>query len=155
SRNWGYDGVLPYAVQDSYGGPEGLRRLVDACHRAGLSVFLDVVYNHFGPEGNYLAEFGPYFTDRYKTPWGRAVNFDGPGCDPVRDFVLDNARMWLEEFHFDGLRLDAVHAIFDMGARHILHSLKQVADEVAARRGLPLYVIAESDLNDPRLLRHP
>ena len=112
TRNWGYDGVLPYAAQNSYGGPHGLQRLVDACHAEGLAIFLDVVYNHFGPEGNYLGEFGPYFNDRYKTPWGAAVNYDGHGCDAVRDFVLDNVRMWLEEFHFDGLRLDAV-------ARHL------------------------------------
>ncbi len=120
SRNWGYDGVLPYAAQNSYGGPFGLQRLVDACHDAGLAVYLDVVYNHFGPESNYLGEFGPYFTDRYKTPWGEAVNYDRAGCDAVRDFVLDNVRMWLEEFHFDGLRLDAADMIFDLGARHIL-----------------------------------
>ncbi len=125
SRNWGYDGVLPYAVQNSYGGPHALQKLVDACHTAGLAIFLDVVYNHVGPEGNYLAEFGPYFADRYKTPWGLAVNFDGPGSDAVRDYVLDNARMWLEEFHFDGLRLDAVHAIFDLGARHILRACRK------------------------------
>ena len=117
NRNWGYDGVLPYAAQDSYGGPHGLHRLVDACHAAGLAIFLDVVYNHFGPEGNYLGEFGRYFNDRYKTPWGAAVNYDGHGCDAVRDYVLDNVRMWLKEFHFDGLRLDAVHAIFDLGDR--------------------------------------
>jgi maltooligosyltrehalose trehalohydrolase len=152
SRNWGYDGVLPYAAQNSYGGPYGLQKLVDACHSAGLAIFLDVVYNHVGPEGNYLAEFGPYFADRYKTPWGMAVNFDGPGSDAVRDFVLGNARMWLEEFHFDGLRLDAVHAIFDLGARHILRDVQEVAEDVARHCGRTLHVIAESDLNDPRLL---
>src|SRR5205807_7005779 len=130
-RNWGYDGVHPYAVQDSYGGPAGLQRFVGACHARGLAVFLDVVYNHFGPEGNYLAEFGPYFTDHYRTPWGRAVNFDGAGCEPVRDFVLDNVRAWLEEFHLDGLRLDAVHAIYDLGARPLLRAVKEVADGVA------------------------
>jgi maltooligosyltrehalose trehalohydrolase len=152
SRNWGYDGVLPYAAQNTYGGPHGLQILVNACHEAGLAIFLDVVYNHIGPEGNYLSEFGPYFTDRYKTPWGMAVNFDGPGSDAVRKFVLDNARMWLEEFHFDGLRLDAVHAIFDLGARHILRDVQEVAEDVANRSGRFIYVIAESDLNDPRLL---
>jgi len=152
NRNWGYDGVLPYAVQNSYGGPYGLQKLVDACHAAGLAIFLDVVYNHLGPEGNYLAEFGPYFSDRYKTPWGKAVNFDGPGCDAVRAFVLDNVRMWLEEFHFDGLRLDAVHAIFDFGARHILRDIQEVAEEAAKRCGRMVHIIAESDLNDPRLL---
>jgi maltooligosyltrehalose trehalohydrolase len=151
-RNWGYDGVLPYAAQDSYGGPHGLARVVDACHAEGLAIFLDVVYNHFGPEGNYLGEFGRYFNERYKTPWGAAVNYDGHGCDAVRDYVLDNARMWLEEFHFDGLRLDAVHAIFDLGARHILRAIEEVAEGVAARRGYPATIVAESDLNDPRLL---
>lgn len=151
-RNWGYDGVLPYAAQNSYGGPDGLQRLVDACHAAGLAIFLDVVYNHFGPEGNYLAEFGRYLNDRYKTPWGAAVNYDGHGCDSVRDYVLDNVRMWLDEFHFDGLRLDAIHAIFDLGARHILRAIQEVAEEVGARRGYPAIVVAESDLNDPRVL---
>ena len=152
SRNWGYDGVLPYAAQNTYGGPHGLQRLVDACHAHGLAIYLDVVYNHFGPEANYLAEFGPYFTDRYKTPWGAAVNFDRAGCDAVRDFVLDNVRMWLEEFHFDGLRLDAADTIFDMGARHILRAIKEVADAAGRRRGWPAVVTAETDLNDPRLL---
>ena len=150
TRNWGYDGVHPYATQNSYGGPEGLHRLVNACHAAGLSAFLDVVYNHLGPEGNYLHAFGPYFNDHYRTPWGSAVNYDGRGCDPVRDYVVDNARMWLDEFHFDGLRLDAVHAIYDMGARHILRSIEEAAEGVAARRGWPATIVAESDLNDPR-----
>jgi maltooligosyltrehalose trehalohydrolase len=151
-RNWGYDGVLPYAAQDSYGGPQGLQLLVDSCHAAGLAIILDVVYNHFGPEGNYLSEFGHYFNHRYKTPWGDAVNYDGYGCDAVRDYVLDNVWMWLDEFHFDGLRLDAVHAIFDLGARHILRAIQEVAEEVGAHRGWPAIVIAESDLNDPRVL---
>jgi maltooligosyltrehalose trehalohydrolase len=155
TRNWGYDGVLPYAAQDSYGGPHGLQRLVDACHAAGLAVFLDVVYNHLGPEGNYLAEFGPYFTDHYRTPWGPAFNYDGAGSDAVRDYVLGNARMWLEEFHADGLRLDAVHAIYDFAARHILRELEEAAGDVAGRRGFPARVVAESDLNDPRLLLPP
>jgi maltooligosyltrehalose trehalohydrolase len=154
-RNWGYDGVLLYAAQNSYGGPHGLQKLVGACHAAGLAIFLDVVYNHLGPEGNYLAEFGPYFTDHHKTPWGLAVNFDGAGSDPVRDFVVNNARMWLEEFHFDGLRLDAVHAIFDLGARHILRDVEEAAEGVQRRSGRTLHVIAESDLNDPRLLYPP
>src|SRR5262249_10868315 len=117
--------------------------------------FLDVVYNHLGPEGNYLGEFGPYFTDRYRTPWGTALNYDGAGSDSVHDFVLANARMWLEEFHLDGLRLDAVHAIFDPGAGHILRAVKEVADEVAAATGRRRHVVAESDLNDPRLLLPP
>lgn len=154
-RNWGYDGVLLYAAQNSYGGPAGLQRLVDACHREGLAAILDVVYNHFGPEGNYLAEFGPYFTDAYRTPWGRAVNYDGRGSDGVRQFVLENVRMWLADFHFDGLRLDAVHAIYDMSPKHILRAIQEVADEVAAASGAPRYIIAESDLNDPRLLVEP
>jgi maltooligosyltrehalose trehalohydrolase len=153
--NWGYDGVLPYAVQNSYGGPHGLQRLVDACHAAGLAAYLDVIYNHFGPEGNYLREFGPYFTDHYRTPWGAAVNYDGAGSGAVRDYTLDNARMWLEEYHLDGLRLDAVHAVFDLGARHILRAVKVVAADVAGRTGRALHVIAESDLNDPRLLYPP
>jgi maltooligosyltrehalose trehalohydrolase len=154
-RNWGYDGVLPYAAQNSYGGAHGLQKLVNACHAAGLAVFLDVVYNHSGPEGNYLAEFGPYFTDHYRTPWGMAVNFDGPGSEPVRSFVVDNARMWLEEFHFDGLRLDAVHAIYDLGARHILRDVEEATEGVRRRTGRLIHVIAESDLNDPRLLYPP
>ncbi|MBL8792386.1 MAG: malto-oligosyltrehalose trehalohydrolase [Planctomycetia bacterium] len=152
TRNWGYDGVSLYAVQHSYGGPQGLQRLVAACHAAGLAVFLDVVYNHLGPEGNYLNEFAPYFTDHYRTPWGPAVNYDGAGSDPVRAFVLDNARMWLEEFHLDGLRLDAVHAIYDSGAKHILRELQETAEDVAARSGRKIQLIAESDLNDPRML---
>jgi maltooligosyltrehalose trehalohydrolase len=152
TRNWGYDGVFPYAVQNSYGGPHGLQRLVDACHAEGLALFLDVVYNHLGPEGNYLAEYGPYFTDRYQTPWGQALNFDGAGSDAVRDYVLDNARMWLEEFHVDGLRLDAVHAIFDLGPRHIVAAIQEVADDVAQRTGRQVHIIAESNRNDPRLL---
>ena len=153
ARNWGYDGVLPYAAQNSYGGPQGLQRLVDACHAEGLAIFLDVVYNHFGPEGNYLGEFGPYFTDRYKTPWGAAVNYDGPGCDAVRDYVLDNVRMWLEEFHFDGLRLDAVHA--DLRPGGAAHPAGDQGDGRGRRRHAGAgrrSSSAESDLNDPRLL---
>ncbi|HZU37655.1 MAG TPA: malto-oligosyltrehalose trehalohydrolase, partial [Gemmataceae bacterium] len=152
SRDWGYDGVGLYAAQNSYGGPQGLQRLVDACHAAGLALFLDVVYNHLGPEGNYLNEFGPYFTDHYHTPWGTAVNYDGPGSDAVRDFVLDNARMWIEEFHVDGLRLDAVHAMYDFGPQHILRAIQAAAEEVATRQARCVHIIAESDLNDPRLL---
>jgi maltooligosyltrehalose trehalohydrolase len=155
TRDWGYDGVFPYAVQDSYGGARGLQRLVDACHARGLAVFLDVVYNHLGPEGNYLNEFGPYFTDRYHTPWGSAVNYDGAGSDPVRAYVLDNVRLWVEEFHADGLRLDAVHAIFDSSPRHILRAVKEAADDAARRVGRAVTVIAESDLNDVRLLLPP
>jgi maltooligosyltrehalose trehalohydrolase len=149
-RGWGYDAVHPFAVQNSYGGPEAFQRFVEACHRTGLAVILDVVYNHLGPEGNYLAEFGPYFTDRYETPWGRALNFDGPGCDAVRAFVVDNARYWIRDFHVDGLRLDAVHAIFDGSPRHILREIKEAADAEGARLGRPVHVIAESDQNDVR-----
>ncbi|MST33711.1 malto-oligosyltrehalose trehalohydrolase, partial [Acidimicrobiaceae bacterium USS-CC1] len=155
SRGWGYDGVLLYAPHHGYGGPDGLKRLVDACHARGLAVVLDVVYNHLGPAGNYLAEYGPYFTDRYHTPWGSAVNFDGPGSDEVRRFVLDNARQWLVDYHVDGLRLDAVHAIFDEGALHILEELAEVAHAIADATGREKWVIAESDLNDPRLVRSP
>jgi maltooligosyltrehalose trehalohydrolase len=152
-RNWGYDGVHPYAVQNSYGGPQGLQRLVDAAHRAGLAVILDVVYNHAGPEGNYLERFGPYFTDRYRTPWGKAVNFDGPGSDAVRQFVIHNARMWITDFHVDGLRLDAVHAIFDFGTRHILAELQAAVQRDAAHAGRRVQVFAETNQNDVRLIR--
>ncbi len=149
-RNWGYDGVHLYAAQNSYGGPHGLRKLVDACHAHGLAIVLDVVYNHLGPEGNYLAEFGPYFTDRYRTSWGPALNYDGPGSDPVRDFILDNVRLWIADYHFDGLRLDAVHAIHDTRPRHLLREIKEVADAVAGRR---VHIIAESLVNDVRMVR--
>src|SRR5436190_3072043 len=151
-RGWGYDGVHPYAVHEAYGGPRGLQRFVEAAHRTGLAVILDVVYNHLGPEGNYLSEFGPYFTDRYFTPWGAAFNFDDRGCDAVRAFVLDSVRQWIRDFHMDGLRLDAVHAIFDHSPRHILREIKETADEEAARLGRPVHVIAESNLNDVRIL---
>ena len=154
-RNWGYDGVHPYAVQNTYGGPRALQRLIDAAHQAGLAVFLDVVYNHFGPEGNYLDLFGPYCTDRYRTPWGKAVNFDGPESDAVRRFVIDNALMWVRDFHADGLRLDAVHAIYDFSARHILAELQEAVQAEAARQNRIVHVIAESDQNDVRLVRRP
>jgi maltooligosyltrehalose trehalohydrolase len=152
-RNWGYDGVHPYAPQSTYGGPDGLRRLVDAAHAADLAVVLDVVYNHLGPEGSYLDVFGPYFTERYRTPWGRAVNFDGADSDEVRRYVVDNALYWACEFHVDGLRLDAVHAICDFSARNILEEIASAVAEQAAALGRHVAVIAESDLNDPRLLR--
>ena len=152
TRNWGYDGVYIYAPQESYGGPAGLQRLVNACHEQGLACILDVVYNHVGPEGNYLSEFGYYFTDHYRTPWGHAVNYDGPGSEAVRSFVTDNVRMWIKDYHFDGLRLDAVHAIYDFGARHILADIKDAADQAAQGRGYPAHIIAESDLNDVRIL---
>jgi maltooligosyltrehalose trehalohydrolase len=153
TRNWGYDGVLPYAVQDSYGGPAGLRRLVDAAHAAGLAVILDVVYNHYGPEGNHLRDFGPYFTDRYDTPWGDAVNVDDAGSDGVRRFITDNAVRWVTDFHLDGLRLDAVHAVTDRSAVHWLEELADRVHATADRLGRRVLLIAESDLQDPRLVR--
>ena len=154
-RNWGYDGVYPFAVQNSYGGPEGLKTLIDACHQRGLAVILDVVYNHLGPEGNYLHDFGPYFTDRYRTPWGAAINFDGPDSDEVRRFFIENALYWVTEFRLDALRLDAVHGIFDFSARHFLQELASAVHEQAERLNRRIYVIAESDLNDVRLVRSP
>jgi maltooligosyltrehalose trehalohydrolase len=155
TRGWGYDGVDLYAPHQAYGGPDGLRRLIDACHGRGLAALLDVVYNHLGPSGNYLAPFGPYFTDRYRTPWGEAVNLDGAGSDEVRRFICDNARMWLEEYHLDGLRIDAVHAMLDRSAVHVLEELAEATRGLAAHLGRPLVLIAESDLNDPRLVRPP
>jgi maltooligosyltrehalose trehalohydrolase len=152
-RGWGYDGVDLFAPHRTYGGPEGLKRLIDACHAHGLGVIIDVVYNHLGPDGNYLGSYGPYFTDRYGTPWGQAVNFDGPGSHEVRRFVIDNARMWLADYHADGLRLDAVHAIFDSSAIHILEELGSAVRALETRLGRRLLVIAESDLNDPRPVR--
>lgn len=152
-RNWGYDGVGLYAVQNSYGGPEGLRRLVDACHKQGLAVILDVVYNHLGPEGNYLGDFGPYFTDRYHTPWGKAINFDGPHSDDVRRFFIENTIYWLKEFHVDGFRLDAIHAILDLSAYPFLEELGKAVHRQAEQLGRRVHVIAESDLNDARVIR--
>jgi maltooligosyltrehalose trehalohydrolase len=151
-RNWGYDGVYLYAPQNSYGGPMGLKHLINACHRKGLAVILDVVYNHLGPEGNYLGSYGPYFTDRYKTPWGSAINFDGPESDEVRQFIIDNALYWVTEYHIDGLRIDAVHGIFDFSARHILLEIQEAVQRQAMRLGRHIVVIAESDLNDVRVI---
>ncbi len=151
-RNWGYDGAHLYAPQSTYGGPRGLRRFVDACHAHGLSVILDVVYNHFGPEGCYLGEYAPYLTDRRRTPWGDAVNFDGRGSPGVRHHVIDNAAFWVREFHVDGLRLDAVHAIADASPLHILTELAEAARAEARRLGRPVHVIAESHDNDRRLV---
>jgi len=151
-RNWGYDGTHLFAPQRSYGGPTGLRRLVDACHAAGLAVIMDVVYNHLGPEGNYLAEFGPYFTDRYATPWGQAVNVDGEDGRAVRDHIIANACAWIEEYHCDGLRLDAVHGIFDQSPVHILRELNDAVQRLARRLGRTVPVVAESDLNDRRVV---
>ena len=154
-RNWGYDGVHLYAPHHAYGGPEGLKRLVSAAHALGLGVVLDVVYNHVGPEGNYLDQFGPYFTDIYRTPWGRAVNYDGPGSDAVRRWVHDNALYWVTEYHIDALRLDAVQGIFDFGALQLLEELSDEVHELGRRMGRKIQLMAESDLNDPRLVRPP
>ncbi len=153
SRGWGYDGTCLFAPHHDYGGPDGLRRLVDAAHGRGLGVIMDVVYNHLGPDGNYLPEFGPYFSARHRTNWGPAVNFDGPGSDQVRRFVIDNALMWLRDYHCDGLRLDAVHAIVDDSAIHILEELAAETAALAAHCGRALFLVAESDRNDPRYVR--
>ena len=152
NRNWGYDGVYVGAAQSSYGGARALKRLVDACHARGLAILLDVVYNHLGPEGNYLSEFGPYFTDRYKTPWGLALNFDGAHSDDVRWFFIHNALQWVDEFHIDGLRVDAVHAIIDHTAQPFLQDLTTAVRERASQLGRRIWTIAESDLNDPRVI---
>ncbi len=149
---WGYDGVAWYAVHDPYGGPDGLKRFVDACHARGLGVVMDVVYNHLGPAGNYLPEFGPYLTDAHTTPWGSAVNLDRPGSDEVRRYVLENALMWLRDYHVDGLRLDAVHALVDERATHLLEELSVEVEALGAQLRKPLFLIAESDLNDPRMV---
>ena len=151
-RNWGYDGVYPFAVQASYGGSEGLKTFVNTCHQKGIAVVLDVVYNHLGPEGNYLGDFGPYFTDRYKTPWGCAINYDGPESDEVRVYFINNALYWVTEFHIDALRLDAIHGIFDFSACHILRELTAAVHAQADRLGRAIHVIAESDLNDVRVI---
>lgn len=151
-RNWGYDGVFPFAVQNSYGGAEGLQKLVDCCHSKGIAVVLDVVYNHLGPEGNYLGNFGPYFTKKYNTPWGDAVNFDDSGCDGVREYVIENALMWFRDFHIDALRLDAVHAIKDFSPVHVLRELKLRLNEQMQETGRKHYLIVELDLNDNRFI---
>jgi len=150
---WGYDGVALFATRHVYGGPEGFKRLVDACHVRKLGVILDVVYNHLGPSGNYLPKFGPYFTDRHDTPWGDALNYDGPHSDEVRRYFCDNALMWLRDYHVDGLRLDAVHAIVDTAALPFLEQLATEVDVLKAHLGRHLVLIAESDLNDPRVVR--
>ena len=152
-HGWGYDGVALYAVHEPYGGPDAFKRFVDACHARNLGVVLDCVYNHLGPSGNYLGEFGPYFTDAYQTPWGAALNYSREFSDEVRRWVFDNALMWLRDFHIDGLRLDAVHEIIDTRATHLLEELVTEVDALAAFVGRPLFLIAETDLNDPRLIR--
>jgi len=154
-RNWGYDGTYLYAPHSTYGGPQGLKTLVDACHAAGLAVILDVVYNHLGPEGNYLADFGPYFTDRYRTPWGDTMNYDGPDSDKVRHFIVGNALYWVTEYHIDGLRLDAIHGIYDFSANHILREVAEAVHVQAAHLGRQILVIAESTLNDVRVITSP
>ncbi|MBV9762138.1 MAG: malto-oligosyltrehalose trehalohydrolase [Acidobacteriaceae bacterium] len=152
SWGWGYDGVDIYAPHHAYGPPDDLKAFVNACHSKSLAVLLDVVYNHFGPAGNYIGEFGPYFTKAYHTPWGDAVNFDSAGSQEVRGFFIENARMWLRDYHFDGLRLDAVHALVDKSAIHFLEQLSYEIDALAAHLGRHLVLIAESDLNDPRMV---
>jgi maltooligosyltrehalose trehalohydrolase len=154
-RGWGYDGVDLFAPLPAYGTPEELAQFIDACHEHGLAVLLDVVYNHLGPDGNYLGAYAPYFTDRVKTPWGQAVNYDGPLSDEVRQFVIDNALLWLGDYRFDGLRLDAVHAIFSFEATHILEELAAAVRRLGAETNRELVLIAESDLNDPRLVLGP
>ncbi|MHB9156180.1 MAG: malto-oligosyltrehalose trehalohydrolase, partial [Endomicrobiales bacterium] len=152
-RNWGYDGAYPFAVQNSYGGPEGFKTLVNACHKAGLSVMLDVVYNHFGPEGSYFLDYGPYYTRKYTTPWGDAINFDDACSDEVRNYFLENALFWLREYHVDGLRLDAVHGIFDFSASPFLRELGERLDEHSRRERKKIFLVAESDLNDSKIVR--
>lgn len=154
-RNWGYDGVYPFAAQNSYGGPQGLKRFVNACHARGLAVVLDVVYNHLGPEGNILRDFGPYFSDTYQTPWGAPINFDGPYSDEVRRYFIENALYWLIDCHMDALRLDAVHAILDFSAEPFLQELARTVNVFAEDLGRHIHLIAESALNDTRLIRSP
>ena len=151
-RGWGYDGVDLFAPHHSYGGPEGLKQFVNACHGQGMACVLDVVYNHLGPTGNYLSKFGPYFTDKYSTPWGEAVNLDSAGSVEVRRFFCDNAINWLRDYHFDGLRLDAVHALVDSSAIHFLEQLATEVDALEAALGRSKVLIAESDWNNPRVV---
>ncbi|CAA9319576.1 MAG: GH13_10 / GH13 / GH13_9 / GH13_11 / GH13 _8 / GH13_36, partial [uncultured Gemmatimonadaceae bacterium] len=152
-RNWGYDGVQLYAPESAYGGPEALRRLVDAAHAAGLAVVLDVVYNHFGPEGNYLGAYGPYVTGEARTPWGDAVNYGGAQSAEVRRFAIENALYWVTEFHADGLRLDAIHGIVDASEPHLLAELVARVQRQASALGRTVCLIAESDMNDPKVVR--
>lgn len=153
NRNWGYDGTYPFAVQNSYGGPVGLKRLVNECHKLGMAVILDVVYNHLGPEGNYLCEFGPYFTDKYKTPWGMAINFDDAYSNEVRNFFIQNALHWLKNYHIDALRIDAIHGISDSSAKPFLQELAEKVEEFSSYKGRIYYLIAESDLNDSKIIK--
>jgi len=151
-RGWGYDGVSMFAVGDLYGGPDGLKCFVDACHERGLAVLLDVVYNHFGPVGNYTGKFAPYLTEVHRTPWGEAVNLEGPGSDQVRRFFCDNALMWLRDYHIDGLRLDAVHEFMDRSAINFMEQLSAEVELLSSTLGRRLVLIAESDLNDPKVV---
>lgn len=155
NRNWGYDGVYPYAVQASYGGPHQLKKLVNACHEQKMAVVLDVVYNHFGPEGNYLRDFGPYFTHRYNTPWGDAINFDDRYSHHVREYFIENAIYWFREYHIDALRLDALHQMYDQSACHFLEDLVRTVADFGKQAGRPLYLIGECDLNSTRLVKPP
>jgi maltooligosyltrehalose trehalohydrolase len=152
-RNWGYDGSCPFAVQNSYGGPEGLKQLVNECHKKNIAVILDVVYNHLGPEGNYLWDYGPYFTDKYRTPWGQAINFDDAYSNEVRDYFIENALHWFINYHIDALRLDAIHGITDMSARPFLLELAEKVQGFSSAKGRKFFLIAESDLNDSRVIR--
>lgn len=152
-RNWGYDGAYPFAVQNSYGGPNGLKMLVNACHKKGLAVILDVVYNHLGPEGNYLGNFGPYFTDKYRTPWGQAINFDDEYSNEVRNYFIENTLHWFSNYHIDALRLDAIHGITNMSAKPFLMELAERVRDFSENEGRKFYLIAESDLNDSRVIR--
>lgn len=152
-RNWGYDGVYPYAVQNSYGGPEGLKKLVNACHNQGIAVILDVVYNHVGPEGNYLEDFAPYFTSKFRPEWGNALNFDDAYCDGVRNYFLENALFWYENYHIDALRLDAIQGIYDLGIKHFLEDLVDITHNFSQQQGRKIYLTAESDLNDVKTIR--
>jgi len=153
ARGWGYDGVSLFATHEPYGGPDGLKRFVDACHSKGISVILDVVFNHFGPVGNYTNKFGPYLTEKHRTPWGDAVNLDEGGSDEVRRFFCDNALMWLRDYHCDGLRFDAVHEFIDRSSVHFMEQLSVEVERLGATLGREFYLIAESDLNDPRVVR--
>ncbi len=153
ARNWGYDGVYHFAPQNSYGGPDGFKKLINACHNLGLAVILDVVYNHFGPEGNYTGKFAAYFNPLYHSPWGDAINFDGPYSDAVRNYFIENALYWFSNFHIDALRLDAIDRIYDMSAKHLLHELSEETNKLSAELGRKFYLIAESDLNDNKIIR--
>jgi maltooligosyltrehalose trehalohydrolase len=155
NRNWGYDGVHPYAVQNTYGTPDDFKKFVDACHTRGIAVILDVVYNHIGPEGNYFSKFGPYFNNKYSTPWGDAINFDADYADGVRDFFAENALFWLEKYHLDGLRLDAIHMVFDMGAIHFWEYVNEKVKKFSVQSGRRTYMIAESDMNSPKVIKSP